>query len=141
VQESEENDQDDTHDTDPKKRRLFLATTLHQASVVRWLSLSDLLESIRNAFPSLIIVLNSIGESRRLQSINMDIIDKVIDFLCPWKFVLNELQRTDTPSLFLVLPCITYLRDELSNGVKRDKTGKQCACRCWSLRRDNVDEI
>jgi hypothetical protein len=104
---------------------LTLATTLHQSSVVRWLSLSDLLESIKKAYPNLVIVLNSVGEGARLQSINVDIIDKLIEFLRPWKFVLNELQRTNTPSLFLVLPCLTYLREELANGVKKEKTGKQ----------------
>jgi hypothetical protein len=64
------------------------------------------------------------GESARMHTINMDMIDKLIDFLRPWKIILTELQRTNTPSLFLVLPCITYLRDELASGAKKEKSGE-----------------
>ncbi|CAF4280262.1 unnamed protein product [Rotaria magnacalcarata] len=36
--------------------------------------------------------------------------------------VLTELQKTNEPSLFLVLPCITYLRDELASGERKEKS-------------------
>ncbi|CAF2226325.1 unnamed protein product [Rotaria magnacalcarata] len=47
--------------------------TLHQSSVVRWLSLFDLLESIKKAYASLIILLNDNRQNARIQAINMDL--------------------------------------------------------------------
>ncbi|CAF4379067.1 unnamed protein product, partial [Rotaria magnacalcarata] len=96
--------------------------TLHQSSVVRWLSLFDLLESIKKAYASLIILLNDNRQNARIQAINMDLVNKLIDFFYPWKIVLTELQKTNEPSLFLVLPCITYLRDELASGERKEKS-------------------
>ncbi|CAF3010358.1 unnamed protein product [Rotaria sp. Silwood2] len=97
--------------------------TLHQSSIVRWLSLCELLESIRNAYPSLVILLNNNKQNYRIQKINMDIVEKLIEFFYPWKTVLIELQKTNAPSLFLVLPCITHLRNELSNGDRKERSG------------------
>ncbi|CAF4914765.1 unnamed protein product [Rotaria sp. Silwood1] len=97
--------------------------TLHQSSIVRWLSLCELLESIKNAYPSLVILLNNNKQNYRIQKINMDIVEKLIEFFYPWKTVLIELQKTNAPSLFLVLPCITYLRNELSNGDRKERSG------------------
>ncbi|CAF4531594.1 unnamed protein product, partial [Rotaria magnacalcarata] len=96
--------------------------TLHQSSVVRWLSLFYLLESIKKAYASLIILLNDNRQNARIQAINMDLVNKLIDFFYPWKVVLTELQKTNEPSLFLVLPCITYLRDELASGERKEKS-------------------
>jgi hypothetical protein len=42
--------------------------------------------------------------------------------------VLKEVQIGSSPSLYCVLPCITYLRDELINGEKNEKGGKNCIC-------------
>ncbi|CAF2786029.1 unnamed protein product [Rotaria sp. Silwood2] len=78
--------------------------TLHQSSIVRWLSLCELLESIKIAYPSLFILLNNNKQNYRIQKINMGIVEKLIHFFYPWKVVLNELQKTNAPSLFLVLP-------------------------------------
>jgi hypothetical protein len=121
LQEDEPANLDEEH---PKEKQPNGSTTLHQSSIVRWLSLSDLLESIKNAYPNLVILLNKNGQSARIQSINMDLVDKLITFLRPWRIILSELQRTNTPSLFLVLPCITYILDELATGVKREKGGE-----------------
>ncbi len=100
------------------------ARTVHQSSIVRWLSLSNLLESIRDAYPALVIVLNNNKQNSRIQKINMETVEKLIEYFYPWKVVLNELQKTSTPSLFLVLPCITYLRNELISGDRNVKYGK-----------------
>jgi hypothetical protein len=102
----------------------FAGRTLHESSVVRWLSLSDLLESIKNAYPGLVIMLNNNKQSSRIQRISIDTVEKLIEFIYPWKIVHNELQKAKTPLLYLVLPCITYLRDELINGDRREKSGK-----------------
>lgn len=124
IQKSQENDLTDLDEEHLKEKRAGGAATLHQSSIGRWLSLSDLLESIKNAYPSLVVLLNKSGQSARIQSINMDLVDKLIVFLRPWKIILKELQRTNTPSLFLVLPCVTYILDELAAGVKREKGGE-----------------
>jgi hypothetical protein len=123
VQEEEEDHHIDANEECSKEKRPSKATTLHQSSIVRWLSLSDLLESIKSAYANLVLLLNAIGQSARIQCINIDLVDKLISFLRPWKIVLQELQSTNTPSLFLVLPCITYLNNELANGAKREKGG------------------
>jgi hypothetical protein len=124
VQEEHVNDCIDVNGEHPNEKRSCKAVTVHQSSVVRWLSLSDLLESIKNAYPSLVLLLNETGQSARIQCINIDLVDKLIAFLRPWKIILKELQKTNTPSLFLVLPCITFLNDELANGGKREKGGE-----------------
>ena len=124
IQNSQE---DDCHDADKEhveKKRLVGTTTLHQSSIVRWLSLSDLLESIKNAYPSLVILLNKCRQSARIRSINIDLVDKLISFLHSWKIIFKELQQTKSPSLFLVLPCITFLLEELASGMKREKSGE-----------------
>ena len=54
----------------------------------------------------------------------MELVDKLITFLRPWKNILNELQRTNAPSLFLVLPCTTYILDQLATGIKKEKSGE-----------------
>jgi hypothetical protein len=41
-----------------------------------------------------------------------------------WKNVLKEVQIGNAPSLYSVLPCITYLRNEMINGAKMEKGGK-----------------
>jgi hypothetical protein len=99
-------------------------TTLHQSSVVRWLSLIALLESIKNAYPSLLVVLRRVNQAHRVHGINMDVVEKLIAFLKTWHAVLCELQTGDSPSLFLVLPCINHLRETLQSGARREKGGR-----------------
>ena len=78
---------------------------------------------ITNAYPSLVILRNKSGQTARIQSINMDLVHKLITFLRPWKNILNELQRTNAPSLFLTLPCTIYILDQLATGIKSEKSG------------------
>ena len=106
------------------KTRCSSGTTLHQSSVVRWLSLSDLLESVQKAYTSLVIMLNGSKERTRIQSVNLELVGKLVLFLNPWKIVLSELQCSNAPSLYAVLPCINYLRTELETGEKKEKGGE-----------------
>ena len=53
----------------------------------------------------------------------MDIVEKFIAFLETWDAVLCELQTRDSPSLFLILPCINLLPEKLQQGAKREKEG------------------
>jgi hypothetical protein len=106
------------------KTRCRSGTTLHQSSVVRWLSLSDLLESVQKAYASLIIMLNSSEQRTRIESINLELVGKLVLFLNPWKIILSELQCSKALSLYTVLPYINYLRIELETGEKKEKGGE-----------------
>jgi hypothetical protein len=88
------------------------------------LSLSDLLESVQKAYTSLILLLNSSKQSTRIQSINPELVGKLVHFLNPWKIVLSELQCSNAPSLHAILPCINYLRSELEAGEKKERGGE-----------------
>ena len=96
VQNQSENDD---FDGSVIEKSSFEGRTLHQSSIARWLSLSDLLQSIKNAYPSLVILLNNNKQNSRIQDINMETVEKLIDFFYPWNIVLKELQKTNTPSL------------------------------------------
>ena len=117
-----EDDDEESESTASSNKQNF-ATTLHQSSIVRWLSFIFLLESIKNAYASLLVVLRRANQSHRIHNINMDIVEKLIVFLDAWHDVLCELQTGNSPSLFLVLPCITHLRQKLQIGMKREKGG------------------
>lgn len=119
-----EAEEDERSESTVNSNKRSFATTLHQSSVVRWLSLIALLESIKNAYPSLLVVLRRANQSHRIHNINMDVVEKLIAFLETWHAVLCELQTGDTPSLFLVLPCINHLRDTLQSGARREKGGR-----------------
>jgi hypothetical protein len=106
------------------KTRCSSGTTLHQSSVVRWLSLSDLLESVQKAYASFVIMLNSSEQRTRLESINLELVGKLVLFLNSWKIILSELQCSNAPSLYTVLPCINYLRTELETGEKKERGGE-----------------
>ncbi|CAF1957549.1 unnamed protein product [Rotaria magnacalcarata] len=85
------------------------AATLHQSSVVRSppeaAAAEDQLQYGRktNCFPR-----------------------SVSNFSClllEWKNVLKEVQVGNSPSLHCVLPCITYLREQMINGEKKERGG------------------
>ncbi|CAF1402498.1 unnamed protein product [Adineta ricciae] len=106
-----EDDDEESESTASSNKQNF-ATTLHQSSI-----------SIKNAYASLLVVLRRANQSHRIHNINMDIVEKLIVFLDAWHDVLCELQTGNSPSLFLVLPCITHLRQKLQIGMKREKGG------------------
>lgn len=78
-------------------------------------------------------MLNNNKQGVRIQKISMDTVEKLIEFLHPWKIVLKELQKTKTPSIHLVLPCLSYLRGELINGERREKSGKDSFLRYFFI--------
>jgi hypothetical protein len=119
-------DYNPTADTDVKQEQTYKFTTLHQSSIVRWLSLHDLLTSIEKAYHPLKSVLEEKQESSRIDKINMNIVSQLIKFLDPWKYVLTEIQVGNAPSLFLTLPCVGYLKQQLSK-IERTKKGGESA--------------
>jgi hypothetical protein len=52
-------------------------------------------------------MLNSSEQRTRNESINLELIGKLVLFLNPWKIILSELQCSKAPSLYTALPCIT----------------------------------
>ena len=99
-------------------------TTIHQCSRIRWLSMCDLLQSIKKSYEILRTLLLEVNQSHRLENINMVILNQLIDFLQPWQNVLKEVQTGNSPSLHVVLPCINYLQEDLRKRERNDKIGK-----------------
>ncbi len=51
------------------------------------------------------------------------------NFFFRWRNVIKEVQIGTAPSLYSVLPCITYLREQMIDGEKKEKGGKNsCSC-------------
>ena len=44
----------------------------------------------------------------------MNIVSKLIRFLEPWKYVMNEAQLSNSPSLFMILPSIGYSKQQIT---------------------------
>ncbi|CAF1165617.1 unnamed protein product [Rotaria sordida] len=99
-------------------------TTIHQCSQIRWLSVYDLLESIKRSHEPLRALLLECKQSHRIEKINMVIVNQLIDFFQPWRNVLKELQRGNAPSLYVVFPCINYLQEDLRKRERQGKSGK-----------------
>ncbi|CAF3359964.1 unnamed protein product [Rotaria sp. Silwood2] len=99
-------------------------TTIHQCSQIRWLSICDLLESIKRSYEPLRALLHEYKQSHRIEKINMVIVNQLIDFFQPWRNVLKELQRGNAPSLYVVFPCINYLQEDLRKRERKEKSGK-----------------
>ncbi|CAF3706922.1 unnamed protein product [Rotaria sordida] len=119
IQVEQEDEYGSTVDDDSSKTKFSKFTTLHQSSVVRWLSLHELLSSIEKAYHPLKHILHEKQESSRLEKINMNIVSQLIKFLEPWKYVMNETQLSNSPSLFMTLPCIGYLKQQI---IKMERT-------------------
>ncbi|CAF5028736.1 unnamed protein product [Rotaria sp. Silwood1] len=98
-------------------------TTIHQCSTIRWLSMCDLLDSIKKSYEPLKRILTESKQLHRLEKINMGIIEQLIDFFRPWQNVVKEVQTGNMPSLHVVFPCINYLQDELRKFERGDKPG------------------
>ncbi|CAF4456427.1 unnamed protein product [Rotaria sp. Silwood2] len=126
VQMEQEQDFSPTADENTNKKTYPKMTTLHQSSVVRWLSLYDLLSSIEKAYHPLKQVLIERKELARLERINMNIVGQLIKFLDPWKRIMNEIQLSNSPSLFLTLPCIGYLQQEVVKLERTMRGGEFC---------------
>ncbi|CAF1334587.1 unnamed protein product, partial [Rotaria sp. Silwood1] len=99
-------------------------TTIYQFSLIRWLSMCNLLQSIKRSYEPLRILLLEIKQLHRLEKINIVIVDQLIDFLQPWQNILKEVQRGNGPSLHVVFPCINYLQEDLRKRERSDKSGK-----------------
>ena len=54
----------------------------------------------------------------------MNIVSQLIKFLEPWKYVMNEIQLGNSPSLFMTLPCIGYLKQQITKMERTMRGGE-----------------
>jgi hypothetical protein len=88
---------------------------LKQSTVVRWLSLIELLESLVKSYKQTKKILINRSQQARLNKIDEYVLKQLICLLKPFKNVLKLIQKGDEPSLFMVLPCTLTLRKALSS--------------------------
>ena len=124
-QEKGEDNDDDNLDDKQKQQQHLLFTSIHQCSKVRWLSMYNLFLSIKRSYEPLKLLLTESKQAHRIEKINLSIIEQLIDFLQPWQYILKEVQTGNAPSLHVVLPCISYLQDDLRKRERNQKNGKK----------------
>ncbi|CAF3851884.1 unnamed protein product [Rotaria magnacalcarata] len=83
---------------------------IHQATNVRWLSLIDLLESMRTSYTQIKAILSRRKQQSRLTIISQNLLDDIVRFLKPFKSIMKIIQAGSTPTLYLILPCTLVLR-------------------------------
>ncbi len=88
---------------------------LQQSTVVRWLSLINLLESIVRSFKVTKTILSNRGQTARLNTIYEDILKQLVCLLKPFKHMLHMIQTGDEPSLYMVLICSLTLKTALAS--------------------------
>ncbi|CAF3300906.1 unnamed protein product [Rotaria socialis] len=93
----------------------FGGIALQQSTVVRWLSLINLLESIVLSYKVTKRVLINRKQQMKLKGIDEKVLKQIIRLLKPFKQVLKIIQTTNTPSLYMVLICTHKLRKTLSS--------------------------
>lgn len=85
-----------------------------QCTIVRWLSLANCLEALLESYTALndIFVERKLDKTR-LEKINVFLLERIIEFLKPWKHVSTRLQATNIPSIHVVIPEIETLKTSL----------------------------
>ena len=90
-------------------------TTLHQACVVRWLSLSDLLESVVKSFKITKRVLFNQQKQNIMSDLNEQTLKQLVFLLKPFKIMIKIILCGNAPSLHLVSLCYITLKEVLSS--------------------------
>jgi hypothetical protein len=89
--------------------------TLHQACVVRWLSLSNLLESVINSFKITKRLLLAKQKQDMINDLNEQSLKQLVMLLKPFKNMMTIIQCGNAPSLHLVSLCYITLKELLSS--------------------------
>ncbi len=89
--------------------------TLHQSTVVRWLPLSDLLESLIRSFQIIRKLLTGKGKQRLIMDLSLQYLKQLYTLLKPFKHVIVSIQKGDAPSIYLVPMCYITLKDVLQS--------------------------
>ncbi|CAF1368898.1 unnamed protein product [Rotaria magnacalcarata] len=88
---------------------------LQQFTVVRWLSMIELLKSILRSYKPTKRVLTIKKQQAKLVVIDENIVEGLANLLKPFKTTLKLIQTGNSPSLCMVLICTLSLRDMLSS--------------------------
>ncbi len=102
------------------------AAVLIQSTIVRWLSLYNCLQSVRKSLNPLNEIFDEKQlDKKRINIISVGLLEKLIDFLKPWTFVMKRVQSSQTPSIHTVTPSISVINsssENKSNDPKQDKS-------------------
>lgn len=99
--------------------------TIKQEIVVRWVSMSQLMESILCSYSSLTTIAGQKGTVHTLPSIDISIVSTIVQFFAPWKHVMEKLQASKTPTIHLVVPSYWYILEKL--GVTKEEMADKSA--------------
>ncbi len=99
--------------------------TIKQEIVVRWLSMSQLLESVLSSYSTLTNIAGEKGTLHTLPSIDVSSIAAIVGLFAPWKRVMERVQSTNTPSLHLVVTSYWYLLESMI--VTKDEAADKAA--------------
>lgn len=99
--------------------------TIKQEIIVRWLTMSQLLESVLSSYSSLTNIASEKGTLHTLPSIDISIVASIVDLFGPWKHVMERVQATNTPSLHLVVTSYWYILESLI--VSKDEAADKAA--------------
>ncbi|CAF3864731.1 unnamed protein product [Rotaria sp. Silwood1] len=100
---------------------------LLQCTIVRWLSLMNCLESVNKSLVSLDEIFEKKLNKTKLNRINVCLLNKLIDFLKPWEYVIKRIQSSKTPSIHIVAPSICIISSSLETKSGDSKQDKGCS--------------
>ena len=89
--------------------------SLQQSTVVRWLSMIELLKSILLSYKQTKRVLTIRKQQSKLAVIDEKIVEGLIRLLKPFKKTLKLIQTGNSPSLYMVVICTLSFRKTLSS--------------------------
>ena len=111
--------------------------TIKQEIIVRWLTMSHLLESILLSYSTLTSIAGEKGTLHTLPSIDVSTVAVILGLFTPWKHVMERVQCTKTPSLHFVVTSYWYILESLV--VTKDEAADKSAKGNGSFL-DNVQE-
>jgi hypothetical protein len=101
------------------------AAILVQSTIVRWLSLYNCLKSVRKSLTPLAEIFDEKQlDKKRINIISLSLLDKLIDFLKPWTYVMKRVQSSYTPSIHTVTPSICVINSSLETKSTDSKQEK-----------------
>ncbi|CAF4235567.1 unnamed protein product [Rotaria magnacalcarata] len=115
--------------------------TLHQSCIVRWLSMSNLLESISTSFKATKRLLLSRNQYSLVSDLDLPTIKQLVLVLKSLKHVTSLVQTGNSPSLQMVLLCNLSLKHALSSHQSLlDYVNKHCNSKSNTLHNNEIEE-
>ncbi|CAF2053253.1 unnamed protein product, partial [Rotaria magnacalcarata] len=115
--------------------------TLHQSCIVRWLSMSNLLESISTSFKATKRLLLSRNQYSLVSDLDLPTIKQLVLVLKSLKRVTSLVQTGNSPSLQMVLLCNLSLKHALSSHQSLlDYVNKHCNSKSNTLHNNEIEE-